>query len=127
MAGYDNGHGYRLTVQIADTVAVAVLERSHVDLINDFGLPPVRFERVAQSAVDQLGRHRAAAERQQPQERRGLSRHGFTYVANVMLAERCGYAVPPGNGNVNQNAPTIYAFPLEIMVVTFKSNRRNNN
>lgn len=64
-----------LTVKIADPVAVAVLERPHVDLINDLRLPPVRFERVAQTVADVLGRHQqtgaAAAAGQQPRESHG--------------------------------------------------------
>lgn len=47
--------GARFTLQIADPVAVAVLERSHVDLVDDLGLPPVRFERIAQAVADELG------------------------------------------------------------------------
>lgn len=65
------GRSARFTVQIADPVAVAVFERSHVDLVDDLGLPPVRFERIAHAVDDELGTggSRPGAGGPQPQAR----------------------------------------------------------
>lgn len=72
-----------LTVQISDAVAVAVFERSHVYLIDNAGLPPIGFERVAQALVHVIGRHECAGG-DQPQER-----HRCEHSACVCVWRTC--------------------------------------